>query len=72
MLNAGIESVPFDEAELVRIREALAVSNRGLGESGGFTLPLYEEMLGHIDDYRQLDAATDDAAELTDESTASE
>ncbi len=72
LLNAGIESVPFDESELIRIREVLAGSNRELGEEGGFTASLYEEMLGYIDEYRQLEAITEDAAESTEESTASE
>ncbi len=72
LLNTGIESVPFNESELDRIREVLAASNLELGESGGFTLSLYEEMLGHIDEYRQLAAITEDATEPTEESTVSD
>ena len=72
LLNTGIEVVPFDEAELNRIREVLAAKNVELGQDGGFTMSLYEEMLGHIDEYRQLSATVEDAEESAEESTASE
>ena len=72
LLNQGIESVPFDTSELDRIRDVLAATTRELGEEGGFTMSLYEEMLGHIDEYRQLTASVGDAEEAAEESTASE
>ena len=71
LLNAGIESVPFDESELERIREVLAASNVELGQEGGFTMSLYEEMLGYIDEYRQMQASAEDA-DVTEETTASD
>ncbi len=56
LLNAGIETVDFDVAEVERIRDALADSNRSLGEEGRFSLELYDQMLAYIDEYRQLQA----------------
>ncbi|MDH3748337.1 MAG: TRAP transporter substrate-binding protein DctP [Gammaproteobacteria bacterium] len=71
LLNTGIETVPYDEVELNRIRNVLLQSNRKLGARGDFTLKVYDEMLGHIDEYRQkMASAGGDAA--TDESAASD
>ena len=72
LLNAGIETVPVDEVELNRAREVLAATAVELGEQGKFTMSLYEEMLGHIDEYRQLAASLEDAGEAAEERTASE
>ncbi len=52
LVNAGIELVEFDPAEIDRLRRELAESNRVLGEEGSFSLQLYTEMLGYIDEYR--------------------
>ena len=52
LVNAGIESVQFDEVEVERIRGALAESNRALGEEGNFSLALYDEMLDYIAEFR--------------------
>ncbi len=73
LLNQGIESVAFDASELDRIRGVLEATTRELGEEGGFTMALYDEMLGHIDEYREISAAVDSADdEPSEESTASE
>ncbi len=72
LLNTGIELVPIDDAELNRVREVLAATNVEVGEQGGFTMSLYEEMLGHIDEYRQLAATVENAEESIEESTASD
>lgn len=66
LLNAGIESVPFDEAELTEIREVLQASNRVLGENGDFTMEVYEELLTYVDEYRQQQADVEEAV-LTDD-----
>ncbi|MDX1516275.1 MAG: TRAP transporter substrate-binding protein DctP [Woeseiaceae bacterium] len=58
LLNSGIESVPFDDSELERIRDVLHASNRKLGERGVFTLAVYDEMLRHVDAYRQQQASS--------------
>ena len=71
LLNTGIETVPFDEAELGRIRAVLHESNRQLGERGEFTLALYDEILGFVDEYRQKVASAEDGAGI-DESSASD
>ena len=52
LVNSGIELVEFDPAEIDRLRSALAESNRALGEEGNFSLSLYAEMLGYIEEYR--------------------
>ena len=60
LVNAGIDSVPFDDAELERIRAVLEKSNRGIGEKGTFNIEFYERMLAHIDEYRSLQSRTTD------------
>jgi len=57
LLNAGIESVDFDAAEVDRIRAALADSNRELGAEGRFSIESYEKMLTYIEEYRERQAA---------------
>ncbi len=52
LINAGIESVDFDESEQVQIREIMQISNRRLGEEGEFTIELYDEMIGYLEEYR--------------------
>lgn len=66
LLNTGIKTVPFDEAELARIRAVLQKSNRAIGERGVFTLAVYEKMLGYVDEYRNKAADTDKGANLGD------
>ena len=71
LLNTGIESVPFDESELGRIRAVLHESNRQLGESGEFTLAVYDEILGFVDEYRQKVVSAADGVGI-DEGRASD
>ncbi len=61
LINSGIESVPYEESEYQSIREVLAASNRTVGEKGGFSLEMYEEMMGYIQEFRS--AQTANAAE---------
>jgi len=58
LINSGIESVPYDESEYQSIRKVLAASNRSIGENGGFSLEMYEEMMGYIQEYRSGQAAS--------------
>jgi TRAP-type C4-dicarboxylate transport system substrate-binding protein len=58
LINAGIESVPFDQAEVDRIREVLLASNLRLGEQGAFTLELYEEMMRLVQEFRDTNGGT--------------
>lgn len=53
----GIQVVSPQEDEFARIRDAVRVSNRKLGEQGDFSIVLYEEMLQHIEDYRRGNGA---------------
>jgi len=52
LVGAGIESVEFDASEHGRIRAIMQISNRALGEKGEFTLELYDEMIGYLEEYR--------------------
>ena len=53
LLNAGIESVPFDVDEVARLRDRLMESNRKIGQEGAFNMALYDEMLGYVKEYRE-------------------
>jgi TRAP-type C4-dicarboxylate transport system substrate-binding protein len=57
LINAGLESVPFDIEEYRKTRTALAESTAQLGDKGLYTPELYEEMLGFIEEYRSERAA---------------
>ncbi len=59
LINAGIKSVPYEHKTYLAIRERLARSNDELGKAGAFSRELFDEMMGHIADYRrqQADAA---------------
>ena len=70
LLNTGIKTVPFDDAELARIRAVLQRSNREIGERGVFTLAVYEEMLGYVNDYRKNVASAEDSG-VREDSAAS-
>jgi TRAP-type C4-dicarboxylate transport system substrate-binding protein len=52
LINAGLESVPFDIEEYQRIRDVLMVSTAALGEQGLFSPDLFEEMLRYAEEYR--------------------
>lgn len=52
LLNSGIEAVAFDEKAYGETRAVLLESNRRLGEKGEFTLELYDEMMGYVEEYR--------------------
>jgi len=57
LLNAGIESVPFDAEEVARLRERLLESNRQLGMEGAFSMALYDEMMDYVQEYRETRSA---------------
>ncbi len=58
LINAGIESVPYDESEYQAIRSVLEDSTRKFGEEGGFSLEMYDEMMGYISEFRSGQAAS--------------
>lgn len=58
LVNSGIESVPYEESEYQAIRTVLEKSNRRIGEDGGFSLELYEEMIAYIEEFRSGQAAS--------------
>ena len=58
LLNTGIEVVSPNNEEFRHIRDAVRASNRQLGEDGEFSIEIYDEMLRHIQDYRDQNSAT--------------
>jgi len=52
LINSGIETAVFDPEEIVRIRALLEITNRELGAKGEFTIELYDEMIGYVEEYR--------------------
>jgi TRAP-type C4-dicarboxylate transport system substrate-binding protein len=71
LINAGIESVPFEPAEYEAIRKVLESSNREIGKNGGFSIEMYEEMMGYINEFRSRQAANA-AGQKGDAGTAEE
>lgn len=59
LINAGVERVVPNAKEAAEIRRIVLESNRRQGESGAFSMDLYDEMLGLIDEYRELQARAD-------------
>ncbi len=56
LVNAGIEPVSVDAAEIDGIREVLLQSNRKLAEEGEYSLELYNEMMRYVEAYRNGEA----------------
>jgi len=56
LINSGVQSVIPAEGEVERIRGIMEKTNRQLGEQGLFSMELYEELVGHIHDYRNQQA----------------
>lgn len=61
LIAAGIESVPFDVAQFDEVRGALEIAIRDIGKDGGFTASFYDELMGHIADYRSRQTASAEA-----------
>lgn len=57
LLKSGIQPIKFDDEEFIKVRNLLLASNLEQGASGAFTLELYQEMLGYIDEYRSAHGA---------------
>ncbi len=57
LLKSGIQPIKFDDEEFIKVRDLLLASNLEQGAGGGFTLELYQEMLGYIDEYRSAHGA---------------
>jgi len=57
LVKSGIERVEIDADEFTKVRNLLLESNLKLGNEGAFSVDLYEEMLGHIDEFRSEQVA---------------
>jgi TRAP-type C4-dicarboxylate transport system substrate-binding protein len=60
LLNSGVQSIMPEPGEMERIRKVMEKTNRQLGEQGLFSMSLYDEMVGHIEDYRSQQAEVAD------------
>jgi TRAP-type C4-dicarboxylate transport system substrate-binding protein len=56
LLNSGVQSVTPADGEVERIIKIMKKTNRKLGEQGLYSMELYEEVLAHIEDYRNQTA----------------
>jgi len=71
LVNSGVERVVVDPVDAAEIRNLVLASNRRMGEKGLFSLDLYDEMMGHIAEYRLMQTKTlADDAEAEDEDRA--
>ena len=57
LVKSGIERVEIDADEFAKVRNLLLESNLKLGNEGAFSVDLYEEMLGYIDEFRSEQVA---------------
>lgn len=56
LIKSGVQSVMPADGEIERIRKIMEKTNRQLGEQGLFSMELYDELVGHIEDYRNQQA----------------
>ena len=52
LINSGVQSIEPTDGEVERIRKIMEKNNRQLGEQGLFSMDLYDELIAHIEDYR--------------------
>ena len=52
LVNIGISNVEPEEGQFEELQERMSVFNREMAVDGAYPLDLYEEMLGHIADFR--------------------
>ena len=55
--NIGIENVEPEAGQFDELQQTMADFNREMAVDGAYPLELYEEMLGHIDEFRNGDQA---------------
>ena len=68
LVKSGVTRVAVNADDAAELRRIVLASNRKMGEAGHFSLDLYDEMLGYVDEYRTLQAQSDaDAASAGDE-----
>jgi TRAP-type C4-dicarboxylate transport system substrate-binding protein len=52
LLNIGIENVEPEDGQFDELQQTMAAFNRDMAVDGAYPLELYEEMLGHIEEFR--------------------
>ena len=62
LLNTGIKKIVPAQTEIDQLRKTMATSNRDLVRQGAVSEDLYDEMLGFIEEYRNRQNATENAA----------
>lgn len=67
LLNSGVEVVQVTGGEAEKVRDVLLSLNRELASQEMFSIDLYDEMLGHVEDYRAQQAAAEEQAVTEEE-----
>lgn len=65
VIDSGVKLIVPDAAELSEIRKVVLESNHKLAEKGEFSLNLYEQMLGYIDQYRSEHDSAQASAQIS-------
>jgi TRAP-type C4-dicarboxylate transport system substrate-binding protein len=52
LVKIGIQKVEADEGQFAELRQVMSDSNRDMANEGTFPIELFEEMQGHLRDYR--------------------
>lgn len=59
--KTGIQTVEFDQAEFDRIRDAMLESNRQLALDGEFSVDMYDQMMGYVEEFRSKNSVENEA-----------
>lgn len=57
LTKIGIQKIEPDEGQFAELQQTMSELNRGMANEGTFPLALFEEMQGHIRDFRESQAA---------------
>ena len=52
LVKIGIQKVAADEGQFAELQQTMSIANRDMANEGKFPIELFEEMQGHLSDYR--------------------
>lgn len=58
LVKIGIQKVEADEGQFAELQQTMSVANRDMANEGKFPIEVFEEMQGHLSDYRNAQVAT--------------
>jgi len=58
LVKIGIQKVEADEGQFAELQQTMSVANRDMANEGKFPIEVFEEMQGHLSDYRNGQAET--------------